>query len=107
MKKIACVVGITMMAGCVSTETGVHSYNGSTAEIEMYGDTFAFGTEEQKQAQINAAKVKAEGVCGGPARYLDRRMDHQPQNGVYYVEAKNIALSAEIPDSGEFSTCRD
>lgn len=23
------------------------------------------------------------------------------------VEAKNIALSAEIPDSGEFSTCRD
>lgn len=83
---------IAVLAGCASTETGVHAYNGSTAEIEMYGDTFAFGSEAQKQAQIAAAKVKAESVCGGPATYLDRRMDHQPQNGLYQVSAKNIAI---------------
>lgn len=92
MKKALVTVAALALAGCVSTETGVHSYNGSTAEIEMYGDTFAFGTEEQKQAQIDAAAVKARNVCGSQVQYLDRRMDHQPQNGIYYVEAKNIAI---------------
>lgn len=83
---------LVSVAGCVSTETGVHSYNGSTAEIVLYGDAFAFGTEAQKQAQLDAAKLKAQDVCGGPVRYLDRRLDSQPQNGIYYVEAKNIAI---------------
>lgn len=93
MRKAVVVLAATAaLAGCVSTETGVHSYNGSTAEIEMYGDTFAFGTEEQKQAQIDAAAVKARNVCGSQVQYLDRRMDHQPQNGIYYVEAKNVAI---------------
>lgn len=93
MKKIFLSLGaVAALTACVSTETGVHSYNGSTAEIALYGDTFAFGTEEQKQAHIDAAAVKARSVCGSEVRYLDRRMDHQPQNGIYYVEAKNVAI---------------
>lgn len=92
MKKALAATTLLAAAGCVSTETGVHAYNGSTAEIIMYGDTFAFGTEDQKQAQIEAAAVKARNVCGSQVQYLDRRMDHQPQNGLYYVEAKNIAI---------------
>lgn len=90
--RIAPFAFIAALAGCVSTETGVHSYNGSTAEIVLYGDTFAFGSPEQKQAQLDAAAVKAQGVCGGPVQYLDRRMDAQPQNGFYYVEGKLIAI---------------
>lgn len=91
MKHFA-LIGIIALAGCASTETGVHSYNGSTAEIVLYGDTFAFGSEEQKQAQLSAATVKAKEVCGSDARYLDRRLDHQPQNGLYHVPAKDIAI---------------
>lgn len=90
--RFALIVTAAALAGCVSTETGVNSFNGSTAEILLYGDTFAFGTQEQKQAQLDAAAVKAQGVCGGPVQYLDRRMDAQPQNGFYYVESKNIAI---------------
>lgn len=93
MQKIVIIAAIfSTLSACVSTETGVNSYNGSTAEIALYGDTFAFGNDEQKQAQLDAAKVKAEGVCGSPVRYLDRRMDAQPQNGYYYVDSKNIAI---------------
>jgi len=90
--RIAPIVAAAALAGCVTTETGVHSFNGSTAEIVLYGDAFAFGTAEQKQAQLDAAAVKAEAVCGGPVQYLDRRMDAQPQNGFYYVEGKLIAI---------------
>lgn len=92
MNRLTILAPLAMLAGCVSTETGVHSYNGNTVEIALYGDTFALGSADQQQAQIAAAKVKAEGVCGGPAQYLDRRMDHQPQNGFYYVEANHLAL---------------
>jgi hypothetical protein len=92
MKIFAIISALAVLGACVSTETAVSSYNGSTAEIAMYGDTFAFGNETQKQEQIDAAALKAESVCGGPVRYLDRRMDHQPQNGIYYVKAKNIAV---------------
>lgn len=86
----ASVLGL--LAGCVSTETAVHSYNGKTVEIELYGDTFAYGTAEQKQAQLDVAKAKAEEVCGKPAKFLSRRMDAQPQNGIVYVASRNIAL---------------
>jgi len=92
MRTFVAIVALAGLTACVSTETGVHSYNGRTAEIVLYGDAFAFGTAEQKQAQIDAAAVKAQGVCGSKVLFLDRRMDHQPQNGIYYVEAKNIAI---------------
>jgi hypothetical protein len=94
MKKL--LLGLSFigtLVGCsISTETAVHSYNGKTVEIELYGDTFAYGTEEQKQAQLNAAQAKATEVCGRNATFLSRRMDHQPQNGIYYVSARNIAI---------------
>lgn len=90
--RIALTITAIALAGCVSTETGVNSFNGSTAEILLYGDTFAFGSPEQKQAQLDAAAVKARDVCGGQVQYLDRRMDAQPQNGFYYVESKNVAI---------------
>ena len=80
------------LGACVSTDSAVHSYNGQTVEIELYGDTFAFGTKEQQQQQLDVAQAKATEVCGRPAKYLSRRMDEQPQNGIYYVEARNIAL---------------
>lgn len=92
MKAIFMFAGLAMLAGCVSTETSVHSYNGKTVEIELFGDTFAYGSETQKAAQIEAARVKAAEVCGGDAKYLSRRMDAQPQNGIYYVPSRNIAL---------------
>ncbi|WP_283177616.1 hypothetical protein [Gemmobacter sp. 24YEA27] len=92
MRPTLTLAAMALLAGCVSTETAVHSFNGATAEIEMYGDTFAYGTEEQKQAQIDAAAVKAQATCGSKVQYLDRRMDHQPQNGMYHVAAKNIAI---------------
>lgn len=94
MKTTAYLLAITAtLAACeVSTESALHSYNGATAEIELYGDTFAYGTEAQKQAQIEAAKVKAQEACGGPAKFMSRRMDHQPQNGIYHVPARNIAI---------------
>lgn len=81
------------LAACsVTTETAVRSFNGETVEIELYGDTFAYGTDAQKEAQLAAAKTEAEGVCEGPAKYLSRRLDHKPQNGIYYVPASNLAL---------------
>lgn len=83
---------VLSLSACVSTESAVHSYNGQTVEIELYGDTFAFGSAEQQQAQIDLAAAKASEVCGRPARFLSRRMDGQPQNGFYYVQARNIAL---------------
>lgn len=92
MRLVFLAAALLPIAGCVSTETGINSYNGSTAEIILYGDTFAFGTAAQKQAQLDAAKVKAETVCGSPAVYLDRRLDHQPQNGLYQVPAKDVAI---------------
>lgn len=60
--------------------------------MELYGDTFAYGSEEQKNAQLAAAKTKAEEVCGGPAKFLSRRMEEKPQNGIYYVPSSNLAL---------------
>mgnify|MGYP000971360022 CR=1 FL=1 len=93
MKSVAVVSAVVVaLSGCVSTDSAVHSYNGQTVEIELFGDTFAFGTKEQQQAQIDIAQAKAAEVCGRPAKYLSRRMDEQPQNGIYYVEARNIAL---------------
>ena len=83
---------VAMVTGCVTTESAVHSYNGQTVEIELYGDTFAFGTVEQQQAQIAVAQAKASEVCGRAATFLSRRLDEQPQNGIYYVPARNIAL---------------
>jgi len=58
----------------------------------LFGDTFAFGTPEQQQQQLDVAKAQAEQVCGGEARYLSRRMDAQPQNGILYVPSRNLAL---------------
>lgn len=93
MKKVVFfVAAFGMLAGCTTTETAVHSYNGNTVEIELYGDTFAYGSPEQQQAQLNAAKAQAETVCKRPANFLSRRMDHQPQHGMYYVPARHIAL---------------
>lgn len=92
MRIVAIVAACAALSGCVTTENAVHSYNGDTAEIELYGDTFAYGSKEDQAAQIEAARVKAAEVCGGPAKFLSRRMDQQPQNGIYYVQARNIAL---------------
>lgn len=91
-KSLTISLVILTLGACVSTESAVHSYNGQTVEIELYGDTFAFGTKEQQQQQIDVAQAKAAEVCGRPAKFLSRRMDEQPQNGIYYVEARNIAL---------------
>ena len=93
MKPILMVIPFLVASSCMmSTESDVRSYNGDTVEMTLYGDTFSFGSDEQKQAQIEAARVKAAKVCGGNARYLSRRVAHQPQNGIYYVPAENIAL---------------
>ncbi|TKD21961.1 hypothetical protein FBT96_07350 [Rhodobacter capsulatus] len=93
MKRTVAAIAVLVVASCdVSTATNVHSYNGNSVEIELYGDTFAFGTEEQQKAQLDVAKAQAEGVCGGPARFLSRRMEEKPQNGIYYVPAANLAL---------------
>lgn len=87
-----CAITCLSLTACVSTESAVHSYNGQTVEIELYGETFAFGTPADQQAQIAAAQAKAADVCGRPAKYLSRRMDEQPQNGYFYTPARNIAL---------------
>ncbi|UYP69920.1 hypothetical protein OIU14_17275 (plasmid) [Thalassobacter stenotrophicus] len=95
MKKssAALLVVTALVSGCVvTTETAVHSFNGNSVEVELYGDTFAYGSDEEKAAQIAAAKGQAEEVCGSSAQFLSRRMDAQPQNGIYYVPSKNIAL---------------
>ncbi len=90
--KSAIIVSTLALSACVSAESAVYSYNGQTVEIELYGDTFAFGTAEQQAEQIKVAQAKAADVCGRPAKYLSRRMDEQPQNGYFYVQARNIAL---------------
>lgn len=93
MRSTAVVSALVLsLSACVSTESDVLSYNGQTAEIELYGDTFAFGTESQQNEQIAAAQAKAAEVCGRPAKFLSRRMDEQPQNYYYYVPPRNIAL---------------
>ncbi|WP_146161957.1 hypothetical protein [Pseudogemmobacter blasticus] len=94
MRKATLLIAATaILSACnVSTDSAVHAYNGNTVEIQLYGDTFAYGSEAQQQAQINAAQVKAAEVCGGKATFLSRRMDAQPQNGIVYVPSKNIAL---------------
>lgn len=93
MKKIYLLAAVGIItAGCTTTETTVHSYNGNTVEIELYGDTFVYGSEEQKKAQMASAQTKANEVCGRSAKFLSRRIDHQPQNGMYYVQPRNIAL---------------
>lgn len=94
MNKIFWVVLVAggLTACSMTTETAVHSFNGKTVEIELYGDIFAYGTDAQKEAQLAAAKTQAEGVCEGPAQYLSRRLEHKPQNGIYYVPASNLAL---------------
>ena len=93
MKKSAiAIVILGALAGCVSTQTAVHSFNGYTVEIELYGDTFAYGSEEARQVQLDAARVQAEDVCGSSARFLSRRMEAQPQNGMFYVPSRNLAL---------------
>jgi hypothetical protein len=86
------LVAVGLTACSVTTETAVHSFNGKTVEIELYGDTFAYGNDAQKEAQLAAAKAQAESVCDGPAQYLSRRLEHKPQNGIYYVPASNLAL---------------
>ncbi len=87
---IAIVIALTACE--VSTETAVYSYNGNTVEIQLYGDTFAYGTDEQKKAQLAVAKAQAEDVCGGPAQYLSRRLESKPQNGIVYVPSADLAL---------------
>lgn len=90
--KFAVLASVTLLTACVTNESAVRSYNGETVEIELFGDTFAFGTPAQQQAQLDAATVKASETCGKPAKFLSRRMDAQPQNGYYYVPSRNIAL---------------
>ena len=92
VKKVFVALTVVSLAGCVTTESAIHSFNGETVEVELYGDTFAYGSKEDQQAQLDAARLQAEEVCGGNARFLSRRMEAQPQNGIYYVPSRNLAL---------------
>lgn len=86
------VAALGIIAGCTTTETSVRAYNGNTVEVELLGETFAFGSAENKQAQLDAAQKQATTVCGKAATFLSRRLDSQPQNGMYFVPDRHIAL---------------
>lgn len=86
-----CVLAFSLSA-CVAADSAVHSFNGNTVEMELIGDVFVYGTQAQQQEQIDLARTKASAVCGKPAKFLSRRLDEQPQNGVYFVVPRDIAL---------------
>lgn len=86
-----CALALSL-SGCVAADSAVHSFNGNTVEMELIGDVFVYGNQAQQQEQIEIARAKASKVCGKPATFLSRRLDEQPQNGMFYVVPRDIAL---------------